>query len=294
MILAVASGKGGTGKTTVAVNLALVLTEPVRLLDCDVEEPNAHLFLRPQIHGTEEVYVPIPEVDGQLCTSCGECGSFCQYNAIVSLKTEPLIFPELCHGCGGCTLVCPAGAIHEIPREVGVIERGLRGHIRFSQGRLNVGEAMAVPVIRALKRDCEPGMLTIIDAPPGTSCPAVTSVRGSDFVLLVTEPTPFGLNDLVLAVEMVRALKLPFAVMVNRSDSGDRAVFEYCEEQGITVLMELPENRRLAEAYSRGEPAVEALPELRRSFLRLYESILAEGARHPGGAVGEGSFRSRR
>jgi MinD superfamily P-loop ATPase len=279
MTLAVASGKGGTGKTTVAVNLALTLRQPVQFLDCDVEEPNAHLFLRPEIREREAVRVPVPWVDEERCTSCGECGQICQHHAIVSLRTKPLVFPELCHGCGGCALVCPTGAITEAPREVGVIDRGPRDSVWFAQGRLKVGEAMAVPVIRALKRSAERGLLTIIDAPPGTSCPVVASVRGSDFVVLVTEPTPFGLNDLVLAVGMVRALELPFGVVINRSDIGDDEVLEYCEAEAIPLLLQIPENRRLAEAYSRGEPAVEALPELRPSFETLYERILAEAAK---------------
>jgi len=276
MTLAVASGKGGTGKTTVAVNLALSQRKPVQLLDCDVEEPNAHLFLQPEIREREAVRVQVPSVDEERCTSCGECGRICQYHAIVLLKTKPLLFPELCHGCGGCALVCPTGAISETPREVGMIERGLRGSVRFAHGRLKVGEAMAVPVIRALKRSTEPCMLTLIDAPPGTSCPVVASLRGSDFVVLVTEPTPFGLNDLVLAVGMVRALELPFGVVINRADIGDSDVLDYCKTQAIPLLLQIPENRRLAEAYSRGEPAVKALPELRPMFETLCEHILAE------------------
>jgi MinD superfamily P-loop ATPase len=276
--VAVASGKGGTGKTTVAVNLALSLSGSLQFLDCDVEEPNAHLFLQPEIGEVQAVQVLVPEVDEERCTACGACGRACRYHAIVSLKTQPMVFPELCHGCGGCTLACEAGAIRETPREVGVIERGMRGEIRFAHGRLNVGEAMAGPVIRALRRAADRSLLTIIDAPPGTSCPVVASVRESDFVVLVTEPTPFGLNDLALAVGMVRELNQAFGVVLNRSDIGDGAVREYCEAEGIPLLLEIPENRRLAEAYSRGEPAIQAIPAMRESFESLYENMCREEA----------------
>jgi MinD superfamily P-loop ATPase len=276
--VAIASGKGGTGKTTVAVNLALTLGGRLQFLDCDVEEPNAHLFVQPKIGEVRPVQVLVPQVNEELCTACGACSRACRYHAIVSLKTKPLVFPELCHGCGGCALACEAGAIRETPREVGVIERGLHGEIRFASGRLNVGEAMAGPVIRALKSAADRSLLTIIDAPPGTSCPVVASVRESDFVVLVTEPTPFGLNDLALAVGMVRELQQPFGVVINRSDIGDDAVREYCEAEGIPLLLEIPEDRRVAEAYSRGEPAIQAVPAMRESFERLYENICREQA----------------
>jgi MinD superfamily P-loop ATPase len=278
LIVAIASGKGGTGKTTVAVNLALSLRRPLQFLDCDVEEPNAHLFLKPEIREVRPVQVLVPEVDEQRCTACGACGRACRYHAIVSLKTKPLVFPELCHGCGGCALACEAGAIRETPRRVGVIESGFRDQIRFANGRLNVGEAMAGPVIRALRGASDRSLLTIIDAPPGTSCPVVASVRESDFVVLVTEPTPFGLNDLALAVGLVRELRQSFGVVINRSDIGDGAVREYCEAEAIPLLLEIPEDRRVAEAYSRGEPAIQAVPAMRESFERLYAKICEEQA----------------
>jgi MinD superfamily P-loop ATPase len=273
MIVAIASGKGGTGKTTVAVNLARCAEGSVSLLDCDVEEPNCHIFVKPEIHSREPVTVPVPVVDESKCTACGECGRICQYHAIVSLKTEPLVFPEMCHGCGGCMPVCPTKAITEVPREVGVVEIGRSGGVTFVRGVLHVGEAMAPPVIRAVKRHIAREGLTIIDAPPGTSCPVITSVRGSDFVVLVTEPTPFGLHDLQLAVETVRQLDLPFGVVINRSDVGDERVALYCKEEGIPVLAEIPDDRRIAEAYSRGEIAVDVLPDVRPWFLRLYEEV---------------------
>jgi MinD superfamily P-loop ATPase len=279
MTVSVASGKGGTGKTTVAVNLALSLGGPLELLDCDVEEPNAHLFLRPRWTDSRTVSVPVPQVDERLCTACGACGAACRFHAIVSLKTQPLVFPELCHGCGACLLACPAGAIREVPREVGVVESGCGGGLRFVHGRLKVGTAMSGPLIRAVKAEASGGRLTLIDSPPGTSCPVVAAVRGSDFVVLVTEPTPFGLNDLRLAVDMVRALGLFCGVVLNRSDIGDGAVREYCASEGVPLLMELPEDRRVAEAYSRGRPAVFAVPRWRGLFRELGRRLLSAVAR---------------
>jgi MinD superfamily P-loop ATPase len=280
VIVAIASGKGGTGKTTIAVNLALCLPHAVQLLDCDVEEPNCAIFLKPNLVSREDVAIPVPRVDETLCTACGECGKFCRYHAIVSLKTTPLVFPELCHGCGGCTLVCPEGAIREEPRPIGIIGEGTAGRIDFLQGQLNVGEAMPVPLIRALKKKVRRDGLAILDCPPGTSCPVITAMRGSDFVILVTEPTPFGLNDLRLAVETVRAIGLPFAVIINRADAGNDSVRRFCEEKDIPILLELPDDRRIAEAYSRGQPAVEALPGMRVLFEGLGERIVIEAQSH--------------
>jgi len=288
MILAVASGKGGTGKTTVAVNLALAVSSDratqsdaeVHLLDCDVEAPNAALFLRPSIHQRQEVGVWIPEVDFSRCTYCGRCGEVCQYNAIAVVQRKVLVFAELCHGCGSCTLNCPEDAIHEKLRVSGVIERGwAQGPMHFAQGVLNVGEAMAVPVIRQLKQWAIPKetgqALVILDAPPGTSCPVVESMRGSDMVLMVTEPTPFGLHDLRLAVEVARdELGLPVAVVINRDGIGDEGVDQYCEVEGIPVWMRIPMDRRIAQAYSEGQTMVEALPEYRQRFMDLYQRIV--------------------
>jgi MinD superfamily P-loop ATPase len=280
--VAIASGKGGTGKTTVAVSLALSLPSPVQLLDCDVEEPNAAIFLRPRIEASESVGIPVPRVDEDACTRCGECGKVCQYHAIVSLKTLPLVFPELCHGCGGCARVCPAGVISEEPRGIGVIEEGTAGAVQFAHGLLTVGEAMPVPLIRALKRKARGEGTVLVDCPPGTSCPVVAAVRGSDFVILVTEPTPFGLNDLALAVQTVRAVGIPFGVVINRAGSGDRGITRYCRTERIPILLELPDDRAVAEAYSRGEPAVDASPRMRTLFGRLSAMITAEGtARRP-------------
>jgi len=275
MRIAIASGKGGTGKTTVAANLACVLAEcgqTVQYLDCDVEEPNGHIFLKPQITATEPVGIPVPVVNEQKCTGCRKCAEVCQYHAIAVLK-KALVFPELCHGCGGCTLVCPEGAIREESRPIGVVETGRADAVAFVQGRLNVGEPMAPPLIRAVKKKVITHGIAIFDAPPGTSCPVVTTVRDADYILLVTEPTPFGLNDLKLAVEMIRQLGVRHGVVINRADSGDLRVRQYCGVENITIVHELPDDRRLAEAYSRGQLAVSTLPEWRTLFSELWNRI---------------------
>lgn len=269
MIIAVASGKGGTGKTTVSVNLARVLGSEVHLLDCDVEEPNAHLFLKGSKIKEEIVTIPIPQVDESLCDGCGECGKFCEYHAIVTFGTAPLVFPEMCHGCGGCTMVCPQKAIREIDKRIGVVETVQAGNITLIQGLLDVGVAMAPPLIRAVKARLKNGLPAILDAPPGTSCPVIATLRETDFVVLVTEPTPFGLHDLKLAVDMVRELGIPFGVVVNRVGVGDDRVHLYCNDQKIPVILEIPDDRRIAEVYSRGELIVESLPEYRELFLNL-------------------------
>jgi len=276
--IAVASGKGGTGKTTIATNLAVVLAESgarTAYVDCDVEEPNGHLFLKPTIQTTCPVSIPVPEIDQTRCNLCGDCGRVCRYSAILALPQKVLTFPKLCHGCGGCTLACAPGAIREVLRVTGVVQEGRAGQMTFLQGKLNVGEAMAPPVIRAVLAAAPTEGTTVIDAPPGTSCPVIVSVKTADVVLLVTEPTPFGLNDLKLAVEMVRELGVRFGVAVNRTGTGDRAVFEYCTSERIPVLLEIPNERRIAHAYSRGELCVDAMPELKPLFAELYEKLHA-------------------
>ncbi|TET43150.1 (4Fe-4S)-binding protein [Candidatus Aerophobetes bacterium] len=283
MIIAVASGKGGTGKTTIAVNLALSL-ENVQFLDCDVEEPNAHIFLKPEITHTHQVNLPVPKVNEDRCSYCGKCAEVCAYNAIAVVKDHVLIFPELCHGCGGCSIFCPEDAIEEINRPIGVLEEGKSGSISFIDGKLNLGEALAVPVVRAVKKAglgirpnndqvTSNNHLTIIDVPPGTSCPVVESVKGGDFCLLVTEPTPFGLNDLVLAVEVLRKLRIPFGVLINRADVGDTKVDEYCQREKIPILMRIPMDRNIAIAYSKGITMIEVKPEYKKKFIELYEKI---------------------
>jgi len=305
MIVAIASGKGGTGKTTVAVNLALSLASepPVRplavpiasgdarsaprvedhgplFLDCDVEEPNAALFLRPTVEERRTVGQMIPEVDPETCTHCGRCAEVCQYHAVAVVGEKVLVFPEMCHGCGSCTLNCPAGAIRELLHPMGTIERGRAKKLTFAQGTMNVGEAMAVPIIRQLKHWAippDPGERPIIlDAPPGTACPVVETMRGTDMALMVTEPTPFGLHDLRLAVQVARdELGLPVGVVINREGVGDRGVDDYCAAENIPILLRIPLDRRIAEAYSEGVPLVEARPEYRERFVTLWEQLEA-------------------
>lgn len=273
MIVAVASGKGGTGKTTVSLNLAKVWPGPVQLLDCDVEEPNCHLFLQGQPVEEKPVALLIPQVDGSLCDGCGECSRFCQYHAIAAAKTTALVFPDLCHACGGCKLVCPCGAIREVDKRIGTVSVTQSGAIRLIQGKLDVGVATSPPLIRAVKDRLRADQPAILDAPPGTSCPVVAAVRGADLVVLVTEPTPFGLHDLTLAVDTMRELKLPFGVVVNRVGAGDGRVQAYCQRQGIDVLLEIPDDRRIAETYARGALIADALPEYRPLFAALLERL---------------------
>lgn len=276
MRIAIASGKGGTGKTTVATNLAWLVARnghSVAYLDCDVEEPNGHLFLKPRIECSRPIGRLHPQVDEALCTQCGQCGEICQYSAIVCVAGKVLVHPELCHSCGGCTLVCRPGAITEVVRETGTLESGAAGPVRFLHGVLKIGEAMSSPLIRQVKAAAPETDLVIVDSPPGTSCPVIESVREADTVVLVTEPTPFGLNDLELAVGMVRALRLPFGVVVNRAGLGDRETQEYCRRQGIEVLAEIPDDRRVAEAYSRGDLACETVPEFRARIEALWARL---------------------
>lgn len=280
MIISVASGKGGTGKTTVAVNLALSLLEKrVQLLDCDVEEPNAHLFLNPVIQETKSAYTLVPTVNYERCDFCGKCAPACEYNALVVVpKQEVMVFPGLCHGCGLCALVCPQDAISEQPREIGVIKKGTSGDgsIALVYGLLNIGEIMATPLIDQVKAEIDPAKTVIIDVPPGTACPMIAAVQGSYYCMLVTEPTPFGLYDLKLAVAVLRELEVPFGVVVNKADIGDRKVYEYCVEEGIPILLEIPHDKQIARSYSEGVPFIKELPEWRERFAALMERVEEE------------------
>jgi len=274
--IAIASGKGGTGKTTIATNLALTLAntgETVRLLDCDVEEPNCHIFLKPEIESSAPVTVPNPDVIKEKCTGCGICADVCEFSAIAVVKGTVLIFPELCHGCGACEMFCPEDAIVETTREVGIVEKGKSNGIEFIQGLLNIGELMSPAVIHGVKEMAGEAEILILDSPPGTSCPVIEAVKDAEFVLLVTEPTPFGLNDLELAVGMVRELRLPFAVAINRSDVGNEDVRDYCNREEIEILLEIPDDRAIAEAYSRGEMVIDAVPAYRELFSECWVRI---------------------
>ncbi len=273
MIISIASGKGGTGKTTVATNLARSMGSNVQLLDCDVEEPNAHLFINPSFEETETVFAPVPEVNEDKCTYCGRCAEICQFKAIAVVNENVLVFEALCHSCGGCWEVCPEGAIQEGGRKLGVIQKGHSNGIEFIHGKLRVGEAMSPPLIKKVRAYQNPEKLTIIDAPPGTSCPVIASVKDADFVLLVTEPTPFGLYDLKLAVGAAQMLNIPLGLVINRSDLGDDKVREYAQQEDLPILMEIPFERQIAEAYSRGEMLVDVLPQWKDRFLGLHYKI---------------------
>jgi MinD superfamily P-loop ATPase len=275
MIISIASGKGGTGKTLIATSLAFSLKKnhQVQLLDCDVEEPNDHLFMNPIGTQQETVSIPVPEIDKDKCTFCGKCSKVCAYKAIAVWGKQVLTFDQLCHGCGACSCFCPEKAIYEKPRAIGIIEKGQAEGIDFVQGKLNVGEAMSPPVIRKVKESGSKGEITIIDSPPGTSCPVITAVKNSDFCLLVTEPTPFGLNDLTLALEVVRKLKIPCGVVINRHIDGETQVEQYCQNEGIPILLKIPLDTEIARFYSRGVTLVKGLPQWGDSFRRLYEKI---------------------
>jgi MinD superfamily P-loop ATPase len=279
MIVAIASGKGGTGKTTVAASLAWVWDRPVTAVDLDVEEPNLHLFLKPEISGRETAAMQVPVADESRCTYCRACADLCQFKAISVLGSVLLTFPEMCHGCGGCIAVCPEKALSPGTRELGEVSWGRAdGRIGFFMGRLRVGEAMSPPLMRAVVakmgqlRQAEPTDV-IIDAPPGTSCPAINAVLPSDRILLVTEPTPFGLHDFRLAHEAFAPLNKPMGVVINRAGLGDSSVQDYCRRNRLPILAEIPFDRRLAEAYSKGSVLAQALPDMRTVFTGLAASL---------------------
>lgn len=279
MRIVVASGKGGTGKTTVATSLALCLAadgEAPLFVDCDVEAPNAHLFLQPTFERRSDVSVLIPRVDEAACTACGRCAEVCQYHAITVLGKKVLVFPQLCHACGSCRTQCPEDAITEIPSILGVLEAGpAKQGIAFARGVLNVGEPMSVPVIRQLKRWATPGegQIVIRDAPPGTACPVVESVRGADFLLLVTEPTPFGLHDLRLAVQVGRELGVPMGIVINRDGVGDAEVDRFCASESIPVVLRVPYARSIAEGTARGQTLLEIHPEMQPQLRAVIEHV---------------------
>jgi len=276
--LVVASGKGGTGKTTVATNLAVVATaagHKVHLCDCDVEEPNAHLFVSPEIVHRQDVTVSLPVVNANLCEHCGTCAEICEFNAIAAMPQRTIVFEDLCHACGGCRLVCPCEAITDTAKRVGVLETGTAHGFRFSHGRLDVGQVRVPPVIEAVLDLQQSDEFVIRDAPPGVTCPTVAALRGADYAMLVTEPTPFGLHDLMAAVDLVRAMDLPCGVVVNRDGVGDDRVTRFCADEGIALLPGIPFRLDVAQAVSRGELIVETVPEIRDAFVRLLDAVTA-------------------
>ncbi len=274
MIISVASGKGGTGKTTVSTNLALSIGQGVQLFDCDVEEPNAHLFLHPAILKKEPVIAPVPKIDLEKCTFCKKCMDICRFGALAVLKKDVLVFENLCHSCGGCFEICPENAVLEKERSLGDIEQGTVNGISFIHGRLSIGQVMVPPIIKKIRSYTDPNMITLIDAPPGTSCPVIAAMNKADFILLVTEPTPFGLHDLKLAVETVKILGIPCGLVINRVGIGNDAVNQYAKKENIPVLMEIPFDKKIAQIYSRGEMIVDKMPEYKDKFLDLFKKIV--------------------
>ncbi|MCK4489703.1 MAG: ATP-binding protein [Anaerolineales bacterium] len=280
MKIAIASGKGGTGKTTIATAFAQALSKArksVSLLDCDVEGPNSHIFIQPELDQFEDVNMLIPSVDAEICTGCGKCAEVCQFHAIVVIGGQTLVFPEMCHGCGSCTLICPEEAITEIPNRLGILEGGLSPEgIRFGHGILNIGEPMAVPVISKLKKwqDLMDAEVVLIDSPPGASCPVVESLRGADFIILVTEPTPFGLHDLRQAYKVTQELGIPAGVIINRTGIGDSGVEQYCEEVGLQIFMQIPLEREIGQGIAQGKSLLEIKPEYENRFLELHLQII--------------------
>jgi MinD superfamily P-loop ATPase len=272
LIISVASGKGGTGKTTMAVNLALSLGN-VQLLDCDVEEPNAHILLQPKIEENRPVYTRIPVVSEELCDYCGKCSKFCAYNALFVAPKTVMVFPELCHSCGGCSLVCPKNAIKERDRQIGALKKGRIDDVETVYAELNVGEPMAVPLIREVKRQVKKDKTVLIDAPPGTACPLIASVYHSDYCILVAEPTPFGLHDLKMTVQVLNDLEIPMGVVVNRAGIGDKKVYDYLKKEKIPLLLEIPYSKQIAELYSRGIPFIREMPEWKEEFVKLLDKI---------------------
>jgi len=272
MIISIASGKGGTGKTTISTSLFLSI-DNAQLLDCDVEEPNAHIFIKPEFNSPESVHLLIPEVDQNKCTLCGECQKNCAFNAIAVVGKSTMVFEDLCHGCGVCSYVCPVNAITEAEKEIGVVETSRQSDIDFIRGTLNIGENIAPPIINAVKKKINKSKTAIIDAPPGTSCPVITAMDGSDYCVLVTEPTPFGLNDLKLAVQVVKKLEIPFGVVINRFDLGNDETEKFCDDNNIPVIMRIPFMKDIAKAYSSGIPLITAKPELKPLFIEMFETI---------------------
>ncbi len=270
MKIAVLSGKGGTGKTTVSASLAFAL-DKCQYIDCDVEEPNGAIFLKPELQESYRVKVPVPEVDPGKCNGCGDCAKACQFNALAVIKGRVLLFPEICHHCGACSLACPTGAIYEVQREIGIIESDVTG--TFLHGRLNIGEPISIPIIRELKKRMGTDQPVLLDCPPGASCAVVQSIGGCDYCILVTEPTPFGLHDLKIAVELVKKMNIPFGIVINKATDEQRIIQDFCNENGIEVLLEISFSRRIAENYSKGILPVQDNPEWINRFQEVHAKV---------------------
>jgi len=276
MRIAIASGKGGTGKSTVSTNFAYLLSEiydDVAIIDCDVEEPNCHIFLKPVVEKTETSYLSVPEINRGLCNGCGKCTDICQFNSLALVKNKVIVFPELCHSCGGCWLICPVNAIFQGKREIGIIEKGISEKLHFIQGKLRIGEAMSPPLIKAAKKEGLQHNIQILDCPPGTSCPVIMAVNDADYIVMVTEPTPFGLYDLKLAVDVMKELNKDFGIVINRSGENDFLIEDYAKTENIPVLTRINDDRRIAECYSKGELAVKELPEYKEAFKPLIDVV---------------------
>jgi len=278
LIINILSGKGGTGKTTVSTNLAFLLRNEglnVQLLDADVEEPNTHIFFDIDFYEERSVDLLLPVVDKEKCTLCGECGKVCQFGAIVVFPTTVMVFDYLCHGCGACTMVCPEKAITEKPKSIGKISYGMtKEGIAYGMGLLNIGEPSGVRIIRELKKGMRKDVdVTIIDSPPGTSCPVVESLRKSDFAVLVTESTPFGLHDLKMALNVVEEMGIKHGVVINRYDPAFKDMEVFLNSKNIPILMKIPFDRKIAEHYSKGKIFSAYIPEWKEKFLEMYERI---------------------
>ena len=275
MILSIASGKGGTGKTTVATNIALSIKN-VQFIDCDVEEPNANIFIKTKLKELEKVSLVYPEIDNFKCNYCGKCSEFCAYNALAVVSRKVLVFPELCHSCKGCKIVCPENAVKWNNRTIGTIYQGKKDDIEFYHGLLNEGEMQAIPLIKTLKSKVNKNKNVIIDCPPGTSCPVIESINESDYCILVTEPTPFGFHDLKLAIEVVKNMKIPYGIIINRDGIGDKSIEKFCVKEKIRILLKIPERKKIAHFYSKGIPLVSESFEWHEMYGQVFDKIKNE------------------
>jgi len=279
MKIAIASGKGGTGKTTLATNLAFMLSQncSVILADLDVEEPNSGFFIKGTKIQKQKVFRMVPDWDKEKCVLCGNCQRVCKFNAVIKLGEEVLVFNQLCHGCYACSELCPQNALPMKSYEVGKITEFEQHNLHFVEGKLNVGEEQAVPVIKEtinfVMNKFSSDILRIFDAPPGTSCPVIEATKDADYIILITEPTPFGLHDLKLAVEVMRELKKDFGVVINRYGIGNNDVIDYCTNERIPLLGKIPNMKKAAEAYAKGELLCESIPEIKVAMQNIIKNL---------------------